>query len=819
MGTVHLARREDPFEQHVAIKLLGPAAASESLRRRFRSERQILAQLDHPHIARLLDGGTTEDGRPYLVMERIEGTRIDEYCDRERLSVRQRIELFRQVCATVQHAHQNLIVHRDIKPSNILVTDEGVAKLLDFGIAKLLDPEAFPATVEATRTGLRPMTPPYASPEQASGGAITTASDVYSLGVLLYRLLTGRLPFDLSGLSPSAIERALAEEPTRPSVAVKQPDPELSPGSVADNARLRGASPQQLSRSLAGDLDNIILKALRKEPERRYGSVEQVSEDLARHLKGLPVVARPDSYAYRASKFVLRHKVAIAASSALVLLLSGFTFNSSRQASRVAEERDRAEQVSNTLVDLFDVLDPSETRGEDLSVGEVLDKGVERVASELEDQPLTRAAVLSSVGRVYRNLGHYDQAQSHLKEAVAIRREMLGNDHLDVADSLIELADLLELRHDHDAVSLFEQALRIQESTLGKSHPAIARTLNKLGTVHGNLGELDQARSSLTRAIEISEETFDHHHPDLAASLGSLAWTYLDTDPLKAKAGFERALAIYRQNPPATLETSGCLEGLAMLHADQGEFETAKEYALEGLSVQRELLGTEHSEIAWTLSNISYIFLNSGAYEEAISYGRKALDIGLKSTGQTSGTTAHLSHHLGIAYLWNGSYARAQDTLEQALEIRRHLGDYDNFAVRLLNSLARVHEKQGNLSEAKMMFEESLALYDGRLASSSDPSLARYTWAISSVGLGRIFRAQGNTTAANRAFSEACAVLDTTIQLPMALLARAEALIYLDRIEEARPIFEELHERGWKNPNFLALSREYGLDSSAPTRP
>ncbi|MEM7351390.1 MAG: tetratricopeptide repeat protein [Acidobacteriota bacterium] len=638
--------------------------------------------------------------------------------------------------------------------------------------------------------------------------------------MLLYKLLTGRLPFDLSGLSPSTIETALGAEPPRPSVAVKQPDPALSTDNVADTARLRGASPQQLSRSLAGDLDNIILKALRKEPERRYGSVEQVSEDLARHLKGLPVVARPDSFAYRASKFVLRHKAAIAASSAFVLLLSGFTFNSSRQASRVAEERDRAEQVSNTLVDLFEVLDPSETSGEDLTVGEVLDKGVERVASELEDQPLTRAAVLSSVGRVYRNLGHFGPAQDLLKEALVIRTELLGDEHLDVADSLIELAELLTLSHDYDAVSLFEQALRIQESALGTNHPAIARTLNKLGTFHGNLAELDQARSLLTRAIEISERTLGQHHPDLAASLSGLAWTYLETDAPKARVGFERALAIYRQNPEESLAAGGCLEGLAMLHTDQGEFEIAKEYALERLSVQREHLGTEHSDIAWTLSHLSYIYMNSGAFEEAISYGREALDTALKSTGPNTSTAARLSHHLGIAYLWNGSHGRAQEILGQALEIRRHLGDYDNLAIRPLHNLARVLEKTGNLTEAKKLFEESLDLCKKRLVVYPGDLSTRYLWAMNSVGLGRIYRARGNTTAAAPAFSEAIAALEvseTTIRLPLVLLARAEALLYLDRIDEARPTFDDLHERGWKNPDFLALSQEYGLEPQAQT--
>jgi len=284
--------------------------------RRFRHERQILASLDHPNIGRLLDGGATDDGLPYLVMEYIEGTRIDEYCDSHKLSILERLKLFRTACAAVHYAHQNLVVHRDIKPSNILVTESGIPKLLDFGIAKLLNPELSAETVEQTASVLRLMTPEYASPEQVKGDPISTASDTYSLGVLLYELLSGRHPYQIKSRLPREIERVICEqEPEKPSAAVSRAAELLASGLTGPItltpekvSRARATQPDKLRRLLSGDLDNIVAKALRKEPTRRYPSVEQFSEDVRRYMENLPVTARKDTFTYRAEKFVQRHK-------------------------------------------------------------------------------------------------------------------------------------------------------------------------------------------------------------------------------------------------------------------------------------------------------------------------------------------------------------------------------------------------------------------------------------------------------------------------------------------------------------------------------
>jgi serine/threonine protein kinase len=324
MGTVCLAARDDDaYRKRVAIKLMR-ASVPAALRQRFLAERRILAALDHPNIARLLDAGTTESGEPYVVMEYVDGRPIDVHCDQGRLPTRDRLELFRKVCAAVQFAHRNLVVHRDLKPGNVLVTADGEAKLLDFGIAKLLDPAA-PGAGPETGTTFRMMTPEYASPEQIRGEPVTTASDIYSLGVLLYELMAGRRPYRLKTPQSGELERAILEqEAERPSAAVLRPAGPAGEAATAEAiGRARSTSPSRLRRRLAGDLDNIVLMALSKEASRRYASVAQLAEDVGRHLDGLPVLARPATLTYRTRKFLRRHRAGVAAAAAVVVLMTG----------------------------------------------------------------------------------------------------------------------------------------------------------------------------------------------------------------------------------------------------------------------------------------------------------------------------------------------------------------------------------------------------------------------------------------------------------------------------------------------------------------
>ncbi len=435
MGVVYRAvRADDQFRKEVAIKVVRGGLGDEWGFQRFRAERQILANLDHPNIARLLDGGAV-DGRPYVVMEYVQGKPIDEYCDVRKLGLRERLELFRTVCSAVAYAHQHLVIHRDIKPGNVLVTEDGQPKLLDFGIAKILDPELH-GTGDPTMTMMRLMTPEYASPEQTRGEAITTASDVYSLGVMLYGLLTGRRPYRITGKLPHEMARAVLEnEPERPSTSILRPgdtDAELL-------SAARGSNPEKLKRRLEGDLDNIILKALRKEPERRYVSVEQFSDDIGRYLAGLPVIARPDTFSYRSGKFVRRHKAAVMGAAVAVLALLGGIGATLRQAAIARAERERAEQrfydvrqLANSL--LFEVHDaiqnlPGSTPARKILVDRAL-QYLDKLAKEAKgDLSLQRelAAAYEKVGDVQggfraANLGDTAGFISSYRKALEIRQ-------------------------------------------------------------------------------------------------------------------------------------------------------------------------------------------------------------------------------------------------------------------------------------------------------------------------------------------------------------------------------------------------------------
>jgi eukaryotic-like serine/threonine-protein kinase len=408
MSDVYLAERIGDYSHQVAVKLVRPGLVSRADHNRLRAERQILARLNHRNIARLLDGGTTADGIPYLVMEYVDGERIDLYCDRYRLTLSERLSLFRGVCSAVHAAHQNLVIHRDLKPSNILVTRDRTLKLLDFGIAKLIEVRESAHTVALTKADVRLFTPGHASPEQVRGELITTATDIYLLGVLLYELLAGRKPFEMRDVRLAEMELIICNQsPPLPSAVVNPRNtsaldmPRLE--SVAD---ARGTNPVRLRRELLGDLDNIVMKALRKEPERRYTSADELAADLRRYETGQPVIARRDTWRYRSSKFVRRHAMAVAASSAIVLLLAALAATMTFQAHRVSQERavaererSRSEETARFLAGLFEIADPSEAQGKEITARQILERGALRIQHELKDSPETQANLMETIVR------------------------------------------------------------------------------------------------------------------------------------------------------------------------------------------------------------------------------------------------------------------------------------------------------------------------------------------------------------------------------------------------------------------------------------
>jgi serine/threonine-protein kinase len=590
MGAVYLAERSDEqYQKLVALKLLPAWSAGDDRRvQRFLDERQILAALDHPDIARLLDGGVTADGLPWFAMEYVEGMPADRYCDEHHLSVEDRLELFCRVCAAVQYAHRNLVVHRDLKPANILVTTEGRVKLLDFGIAKLLGSERDAGAPALTITGERLLTPMYASPEQIRGEPISTATDVYALGVLLHVLLTGTSPYRVSaGQQHEVIHAVLAQEPEPPSVAI------LRTERVAD----RNAA--KLARRLRGDLDTIVLKAMEKDPARRYGTAEQLEGDVRNHLAGLPLAARPASRLYHARKFLRRHRVGAAVTAAIMLLVVGFSVvtavQSARiraQTERIALERDRAEEVIKYLSNVFHTAVPSPREGRGVTAREVLDSSATRVEGDLSAQPEARARVMLEMGRAYHDLGINDRARHFLEASIALQRGSLPAGQRELAQTLALLgAVLLEQRDPDGAKRAYDEALALQRGLSGDRQGDVARTLNGVAAVHRAQGRLRDAESAAREALAIDRARRGDHAADVAQSLRGLGQVLLDGgDYAGAETLYRQALSLLRrQGADEDVEVAGTILDLAAALKGQGRNAAADSLLRQGLALYRRL--------------------------------------------------------------------------------------------------------------------------------------------------------------------------------------------------------------------------------------
>jgi eukaryotic-like serine/threonine-protein kinase len=673
MGTVYLAERADgQYRRRVAIKLIATSNVEDPLHQRFLAERQILAGLDHPKIARLLDGGVTEDGRPYLVLDHVDGLPITTYCDRQRLGVDERLHLFMDVCAAVQHAHQNLVIHRDIKPSNILVTPAGEVRLLDFGIAKLLNPALSGANAPVTRFELRAMTPEYASPEQVRGDSITTATDIYSLGVLLYELLTGSPPYRLGTHSPAEILQAVCErDPERPSTRVTRVDTVLGQAGVHEEitperrSTDRNTSVERLQRRLQGDLDSIVLMAMRKEPGRRYPSADLLRQDLQRYQEGLPVLAHRGSRRYRLGKFVRRHRPQVVTTGLVFLALLIGTGVVSREATIASRERDRAEQerlkaqrVADFLESLFAAGDPyalSPERLDTLRVRDLLRGRLGSLTDELGDQPIVQAQLLDVVGRVHRNLGLYEEAKMLLRQAVDARRRSLDARHPDLARSLANLASLLIATGEfEEAQRLLEEARVIEVETLGASHPQLAVVLNLLGAVRRELGFYREAEAFHRQAIDMLRVTAGERDPRLAEFLAELV---------------------------TTLEW-------------EGEFEAAQSYAQESVALHRRLFGDSHPATAQAMREAGLILQRLGNYAAAETNFRSAYEIARRTHGDEHPQIADLVGRLASVRYWQRDYEVSDSLHLQAIAMlhRFHGPVHVDIAYALNNRASTLRE-------------------------------------------------------------------------------------------------------------------------------
>jgi predicted Ser/Thr protein kinase len=524
MGEVYLAE-DTKLGRQVALKLVKSALGRANLLRHFRREERILAGLTHPNIARLYGGAVMEDGTPYFVMEYVEGERLDRYCDTRKLKLAERLQLFRKVCSAVSYAHQHLVIHRDIKPANIRVTAEGEPKLLDFGIAKLIDPQS-EALAEATMTLQRIMTPEYASPEQVRGEEVTTATDIYSLGVVLYELLTGRRPYHINTRSPDEVARAITgKEPPRPSAA------------IASGEKSEDRTP----RLLRGDLDNIVLMAMRKEPARRYASVAQFSEDIRRHLGGLPVVARKDTMSYRSAKFVRRHRVGVAAATLVATAIIVGLIAALWEARQARAQRDVAQRINTFLQDMLGAAAP-EVKGVDVKVADLLDEASRRARTELTSQPDVMADVLMILGRTFISLGKPDKAESDLRAALEASLRANGELHPTTATTMgwLGLA-LAYLNRNTEGEQISRKAVALQRKLHPRGHEDLGVALYALG--YNLIGENQPkaAQAFLKESSDLIKKHLGQDHGYYMASLVMLAMAH-------EKAGdVDLAEPLYRQ--------------------------------------------------------------------------------------------------------------------------------------------------------------------------------------------------------------------------------------------------------------------------------
>ncbi len=674
MGAVYRGVRDDGrYVQQVAVKLLNPAFASADAKARLETERRILARLEHPAIARLLDGGSTDDGVPYLVMEFVDGEPIDTWCDQQGLDTEARLRLFVQVCRAVDHAHRNLVVHRDLKPSNILVDTDGRPRLLDFGIAKLVD-----GAPGVTRTGEVVLTPSHASPEQITGGTVTTATDVYALGVLLYDLLTGRPPYGGAGTPAAALAREIVEAPPpRPSAAVT--DGGSSRRLAAARARGERLTPQRLAQELSGDLDNIVLMALRKEPDRRYPTAADLADDIERSLADLPVRARRDTLGYRATKFVRRHPVAVPVSALAMLLAVGaagvFTWRLAQERDRALAAEARATRVAEFTASVLRNTGADQGADRNLPVQTLLGRAAARVDVELAGDPAVATRLRTALGDALMSWGDYDAARRQLEAALATARLRGAEGERDAAEAMQLLGTVA-----HDQSEL-ERSLdwTQQAEALFRRVGTPAEQASALGDVAMSLNALrrrDEAEPVFRETLRLMRQVYGGaDHDDIAWILNNLAWCLHAMGRLdEAEPLYLEALAMQRRlgAPQTTLQQTQ--NNLAGVYYDRGRLDAAEQLWREVLQQYEQVFGAEgHAAVARGRSMVALIDIERGHWDEAVQLMQAAVATNQSLLGEKHRWTAGTMLRLGNALLGAGRLRDAERWMQRADAVQRAL--------------------------------------------------------------------------------------------------------------------------------------------------
>ena len=816
MGEVWQAEQTEPLHRIVALKLIKAGMDTKAVVARFDSERQALAMMDHPNIAKVFDAGATPAGRPYFVMEYVPGLAITDYCDKHKLTIKERLELFLKVCQGVQHAHQKAVIHRDLKPSNVLVQevdDKPVPKIIDFGLAKATGPRLSEATL-FTEAGAMLGTPDYMSPEQADFNerSVDTRTDVYSLGVILYELLVGALPFSSEDLRAAGREAMLQKirqhDPTRPSLKLRSLGE-----SATDAAGKRQEEPQSLERRLRGELDWITIKALEKDRTRRYESPSELAADIQRYLQDRPVLAGPPSASYRARKFVHRHRFGVAVTAIAALLLIGFAATMAIQAQRIAKERDRANRIADFMTQMFVVPDPSEARGNTVTARSILDKASNEIKSGLAKDPELQSELMFTMARTYTNLGLYSLADGLSASALDTRRHLLGPENQKTLESMTQLGWILDQEgHEDQAEKLTREAIDHERRVLGPEAPLTLDSMDNLAVIMEKQSHFQDEEKLQRQLVEIRTRRFGPENPRTLRSIVKLA------DALSREGRPSEAEPIYRQvleiqqrllgpEDPQTLVT---LHNLANRIQEQGRYTEAEALYRQTLAIQLRVLGPEHPRTLSNMSTLASTLYYEGRASEAEKLYREVIPIQERTLGPEHPSTVEALEGLGNVLSTEGRFAEAEKLRRQILEIRdRTLGpDHDDTLLSKYNLVDSLFEQE-RYQEAEPLIRETLAAQTRTLGTENPDTLASNT--MLAKLLIREHKYQQAETIARQVYPIQLRVLGPEhLDSMNTLEALGLALVYESHYPEAKKLFaEEIEQIGKLQPANLSIAWYY----------